>query len=125
VTLQEFEARCAAKAGVTADYPGKGDVVWMKVGGKMFAMTNVKPMTMDGAEVQKFHFINLKCDPDRSRMLRDTHRDIRPGWHQNKIHWNSLYLNGDIPDDLVGDLIDHSYDLAILSLPRKVREQLA
>jgi len=78
VILAEFEALCAAKLGVTADYPGKGEIVWMKIGGKMFAMTNVKPMVMDGTNVVPFHFINLKCDPDRSDMLRATHADIRP-----------------------------------------------
>ncbi len=57
MTLSEFEALCAAKSGVTADYPGKGEVVWMKVGGKMFAMTNVKPMMMDGTQVAPFHLL--------------------------------------------------------------------
>jgi len=125
VTLVEFEALCAAKLGMTADYPGKGETVWMKVGGKMFAMTNVKLMMMDGAQVAPFHFVNLKCDLDRSEMLRATHKDIRPAWHQNKTHWNSLYMNGDVDDELICELTSHSYDLALQSLPKKAQEQLA
>jgi predicted DNA-binding protein (MmcQ/YjbR family) len=125
VTLLEFEALCAAKPGVTADYPGKGEVVWMKVGGKMFAMTNVKPMMMEGVKVMPFHFINLKCDPDRSDMLRATHANIRPAWHQNKTHWNSIYMNGDVGDDLISELTEHSYELALKLLPKKIRELLA
>ena len=51
--------------GVTEAYPMKGEVVWMKVSGKMFAMTNVKTLKMDGEMVSPFHFVNLKCDPVR------------------------------------------------------------
>ena len=58
-------------------------------------------------------------------MLRATHADIRPAWHQNKTHWNSLYLDGDVGDDLIRELTDHSYDLALKSLPKKTQEQLA
>ncbi len=96
----------------------------MKVGGKMFAMTNVRELKMDGDIVSPFHFINLKCDPDRAVQLREKYSSVIPGWHQNKTHWNSVLMVKPPPDTLLKELIDHSYDLVASSLPRAVREKL-
>ena len=124
MTLDEFNAYCLSKSGVTQSYPMKGEAVWMKVGGKMFAMTNVRALKMDGETVSPFHFINLKCDPDRALMLRDKYASITPGWHQNKTHWNSVLMAQPPPDRLIKDLIDHSYELVARSLPQVEKERL-
>lgn len=121
---QEFLSFCSGKPGVTIDHPMGGETAWLKVCGKMFAITNVQPMKMDGNQVPVFHFINLKCDPARAIELRDTYPDIRPGWHQNKTHWNSVMSPGMLPDAFLGELIDHSYALVVASLPPKVRDRL-
>ena len=111
MTLDEFKNYCLAKPDVTESYPMKGEAVWMKANGKLFAIANVRDMKMEGVMVAPFHFINLKCDPDRAMALREQYDVIRPGWHQNKTHWNSVFVGEGISDDLLRDLIDHSYDL--------------
>ena len=124
LTLDDFTGYCLAKPGVTVDSPMKRDTLWFKVSGKLFAITNSASLVMDGVEVAPFHFINLKCDPDRSLMLRETHVAVRPAWHQNKTHWNSLYLGDELSLDLIQELTDHSYDLAAASLTKKARAEL-
>ena len=124
MTLDEFSIYCLSKPGTTDDYPMKREAVWMKAGGKMFAMTNVRALKMDGEIVAPFHFINLKCDPDRALTLREKYSSIIPGWHQNKTHWNSILMTTPPPDACVKDLIDHSYDLVARSLPKAKRETL-
>ena len=124
MTLEGFLAHCRSKPGVTADYPMAGETVWVKVGGKMFAITNVRAMKMDGEAVAPFHFVNLKCDPARAAALRGTHPAIRPGWHQNKTHWNSVIGPAELSNAFLTELVDHSYDLVFASLPRKIRDAL-
>jgi predicted DNA-binding protein (MmcQ/YjbR family)/ADP-ribose pyrophosphatase YjhB (NUDIX family) len=89
-----------AKPGAVEDYPFDTETAVFKVGGKMFALVPV-----DGKSV------NLKCDPIRSRLLRQEHPEITPGYHMNKEHWNTVSLAGKLGDDLIHELIDHSYQL--------------
>lgn len=121
---QAFIDYCLGKPGVEANYPFKGEAVWMKVMGKMFAMANVESLQMEGEMVPPFHFINVKCDPERAVELRETHQAIRPGWHQSKVHWNSLYMDGSLSDALIFELIDHSYDLVASTLSGKLKDEL-
>ena len=88
------------------------DVLVYKVGGKVFALTSPEEFPSR---------INLKCDPDRAVMLRDEYESIIPGFHMNKRHWNTLVLDGSLPKKLVKELIDHSYDLVVASLPKSKR----
>ncbi len=124
MNFDTFKLYCLSKPGVMEDTPMKGDVVWMKVGSKMFAMTNVRALKMDGEIVPPFHFINLKCNPERAAMLRRTYPAIKPGWHQNKTHWNTLLMERSVPDVLIKELTDHSYDLVVASLSKKDKESL-
>ncbi len=91
-----------SKPGATEDYPFGPDTSVFRVGGKMFALCP--------AEVAPKR-VNLKCDPVRARVLRQDHPEITPGYHMNKDHWNTLDLTGDLADELVMELIDHSYEL--------------
>jgi predicted DNA-binding protein (MmcQ/YjbR family) len=68
--------------------------------------------------------VSVKCEPDLAVALRDSYPAIRPGYHLNKRHWNTITLDGSLPDQLVRDLIEDSYDLVVSGLPRRVREQL-
>jgi len=124
MTQEIFHNYCLSKPGVTADYPFKGECVWLKVVGKMFALSNVESMTIDGQSIDPFHFINLKCDPEKAIELRATHSAITPGWHQSKVHWNTLYMDGSLEDDLIRSLIDHSYEIVVKSLTKKQQESL-
>lgn len=55
--------------------------------------------------------VNLKCDPSEADFLRQAFKDVTPGFHMNKIHWNTVYLNGDVPEDELKRMIEQSYNL--------------
>jgi len=113
--MEELRTLLLAFPGVTEEQPFGPEVVVYKVLGKMFALVDYDsvPPTM-----------NLKCDPDRALDLRDTHEAIRPGYHMNKRHWNTLDLDGRLRGSLVEELVRHSYELVVASLPGKLRETL-
>jgi predicted DNA-binding protein (MmcQ/YjbR family) len=87
-------------------------------------MTNLRTLKMAGESVPPFHFINLKCDPERALGLRNKYPAIKPAWHQNKTHWNTLLMGKSLAKSLIEELTDHSYDLVVASLPKKQRESL-
>lgn len=124
MTFEDFRNYCLNKPGVTEDYPFEGETAWMKVMGKLFAISNIVEMKRGKELVPPFHFINMKCDPDRAIDLRERFVEIEPGWHQNKKHWNSVYMNQGLPESLVYELIDHSYELVVASLTKKIQEDL-
>uniref|UniRef100_UPI0040497682 MmcQ/YjbR family DNA-binding protein n=1 Tax=Flavobacterium sp. TaxID=239 RepID=UPI0040497682 len=68
--------------------------------------------------------MNLKCNPERAESLRNEFEAVKPGYHMSKIHWNTVHLGQDLPMHQVLELINHSYDLIVQSLPKKVREEL-
>ncbi len=68
--------------------------------------------------------VNLKCDPDRATKLREEFAGIRPGYHQNKKHWNTVECNDEVPEALVWELVRHSYDLVRASLKKAERDEL-
>jgi len=103
------------KPGTIASYPfGEGTLVF-KVADRMFAL-----IAEDADPLR----INLKCDPDDALALRAKYAAIIPGYHMNKMHWNSLILDGSLPTELVYELIDHSYELVVKGLSKSKREML-
>ena len=88
----------------------------IKVGGRMFARV---PLFEEPGSV------NLKCDPAQALELREIYPRIRPGYHQNKRHWNTVDLDGSVEGDVVRGLIADSYDLVVAGLPRSIRAELA
>lgn len=110
--LREY---CLAKAGTTEELPFGPDVLVFKVMGKMFGAIGLE---------EEEPRVNLKCDPERSVLLREEYPDIIPGWHMNKKHWNTVYLQRELPLSLINELIDHSYELVVASLPKKLKEEL-
>jgi predicted DNA-binding protein (MmcQ/YjbR family) len=115
MTLANVCDHCLTLPHTEATTPFGPDVLVYKVAGKMFAVT---------APDELPHTIGLKCDPDRAIELRDRYEDIRPGYHMNKRHWNTIMLEGRVPTKLVRELIDHSYQLVFDSLPARVRKEL-
>lgn len=103
---------CLSKKGAEETFPFGPSVLVFKVGGKMFALF----------DVDNFNGINLKCDPERSIELRETYSEITPAYHMNKKHWNTVKIDQSIDDQLIVDLIDHSYELVVASLPKKIRD---
>lgn len=112
MTLPDVIARCLALPGVEETTPFGPDVLVYKVGGKMFALTNPDDVPPR---------VNLKCDPERAIDLRERFEAVTPGYHMNKRHWNTVALDGTVPGPLVGELIEHSYQLVVASLPKAKR----
>ena len=77
------------------------------------------------ADIDDFNGINLKADPERSMDLRERFSGIRPGYHMNKKHWNTVAVAEDVGDNLIKELIDHSYFLVFNSLSKRRRDELA
>lgn len=108
-------AECGAKPGSAEDYPFGDEVAVFKVAGRMFALVSLG--TPPGS-------VSLKCDPDLADGLRARYATITPGYHLNKRHWNTVALDGSVPDDELLELIDHSYQLVVARLTRAQRSEL-
>jgi predicted DNA-binding protein (MmcQ/YjbR family) len=109
-------ARCGAKPDAAEDYPFGDDAAVFKVGGKMFALVSLG---------QPPGSVSLKCDPDIAVGLRGQYPAIVAGYHLNKRHWNTVTLDGSVPEDELFDLIDHSYELVVARLTRAERKELS
>jgi predicted DNA-binding protein (MmcQ/YjbR family) len=110
MNAESFRAHCLLKKGATEGTPFGPDNIVFKVGGKMFALLAFEEVPPRA---------NLKCDPDLALELRDRYEQVEPGYHMNKKHWNTVVLDGVIPDGEIRKMIDHSYDLVVQSLPKK------
>jgi predicted DNA-binding protein (MmcQ/YjbR family) len=108
----EFREYCLTKAGATEGTPFGPDVLVFKVGGKMFALAVLDEVPTT---------VNLKCDPDLALDLRDRYEQVRPGYHMNKKHWNTIEIEGGIPAVELRRMIDHSYELVVNNLPKAAR----
>ncbi len=97
------------------DYPFGPDVMVPKIKGKMFATLGIE---------QGIGNMNLKCDPAQAQELRDLFKAVKPGYHMNKLHWNTIILDGSIPQGEIERMIDHSYGLVIKKLKKSEREAL-
>src|SRR5580704_561543 len=108
----ELKARCLALPGAVEEFPFGDEVSVFKVGGKMFAACR-----LDARPLQ----LSAKCEPELAVQLRAAHPAIAPGYHLNKRHWNTITLDGSLPDQIVTDLLVDSYDLVVASLPKARR----
>jgi predicted DNA-binding protein (MmcQ/YjbR family) len=112
--IDEFREYCINRKGVTEEFPFDQSTLVFKVMGKMFALCNV----------DQYQSFNLKCDPERAIELREEFPDlIRPGYHMSKKHWNTVSATG-LNVALQKELIDHSYELVVHSLSKKLRAEL-
>jgi predicted DNA-binding protein (MmcQ/YjbR family) len=107
--LAEFREYCLTKPSATEGTPFGPDVLVFKVSGKMFALAVLDELPTT---------VNLKCDPDLALDLRDRYEQVRPGYHMNKKHWNTVEIENAIPDAELRKMIDHSYELVIKRLPK-------
>lgn len=113
--LDSIRHYLGGKPGTVEEYPFDAVTLALKVGGKMFALvaTDEDPPR-----------VTLKCDPDEAEALRAEFPAVRPGYHMNKAHWNTLTLNGTIPDERVLEMMDDSYALVVRTLKKADREAL-
>ena len=114
MNIEDFREYCVRKPGVTEEFPFDEVTLVFKVMGKMFALTN-----LDGD-----WSLALKCDPQRAIDLREQFPAIQPGYHMSKVHWNTVMMDGSLPQPLVLEMIDHSYQLVVGKLPKKVKDEL-
>ena len=113
--LDEILQFCLQLKGTTEHFPFDQKTLVFKVMGKMYALIDVE--TPDS--------INLKCDPERAIDLRERYASVQPGWHMNKTHWNTVLLNNELSSTQIQELIVHSYDLVVSSLPKKLQHELS
>lgn len=116
MNVEELQSYCSGKKGVTEEFPFDETTLVFKVMGKAFALCGLS---------EPEHRVNLKCDPERALELRERYADIIPGWHMNKKHWNTVYLERELSNDLICELIDHSYNLVVSKLKRVDKEALS
>jgi predicted DNA-binding protein (MmcQ/YjbR family) len=116
VTARALRKLCLGFPGAFEDFPFGPEHSVFKVEGKLFAISALK-----GSPLK----VSLKCEPELAEQLRASFPDaIAPGYHLNKRHWNTVLLDGSVPDVMVRDMVEDSYDLIVAAMPRAVRERL-
>lgn len=115
MNIEELRTYCLSKKGVTEGLPFGESTLVFKVMDKIFALASIesKPLSF-----------NLKCDPAKAEELREQYDCVRPGYHMNKKHWNTVLADGSVSRRLLEEWIDHSYALVAGSLPKKQRDTL-
>lgn len=115
MNIEDIRDYCLAKPGVTEGLPFGEDTLVFKVGEKLFLLTSISSGNQ----------FNVKCDPERAIELRERYSEVQPGYHMNKKHWNTVYTDGSLTRKQLCDMIDHSYELVLKSLPRKIQDEIA
>ena len=114
MNIEELRDYCLSLKGVTEDTPFDETSLVFKVIGKIFCITDLK---------DKFS-VALKNDPEKNIELREEYPSVKPGYHLNKMHWNTIEIDSSIQDDFLKNLIDESYDLVVLKLKKEEKQQL-
>ena len=118
MNLETFYEYCLSMKGVTEHFPFDKDTLVFKVGGKMFALSSLNQWEKGSPSV------NLKCNPDYAQELRAQYDGIQPAFHMNKVHWNTIVMNSEVPDKFVKELIDDSYQLVFKSLTKNIQNEI-
>ena len=111
MNIEEIRNYCLALKGATEGFPFGEDTLVFKVGDKMFALMNLYGDLS----------LNLKCDPELAVELREKYSAVKPGYHMNKTHWNTVMVDGSFPESKLREWINHSYQLIVDSLPKSRR----
>lgn len=111
----ELRDHCLSFTGAEETFPFGSNTSVFKVAGKMFALSQL------GADSLR---ISLKCEPELAEALRGSHAAVLPGYHLNKRHWNTVIIDGSLPDDAIHSMIEDSYDLVVSKLPQARRRAL-
>jgi predicted DNA-binding protein (MmcQ/YjbR family) len=111
----DLRAHCFLFAGTEETFPFGPETSVFKVAGKMFALSRLADEPLR---------VSLKCEPELAEHLREAHAAVLPGYHLNKRHWNTVVIDGSLPDRLVRDMIEDSYDLVVSKLPSAQRGAL-
>jgi len=115
-SIEAVERACLVKPGAFLDRPFGPETLVYKVAGRIFALVASRATPLQ---------VSLKCDPELAVALRSSYPAITAGYHLNKRHWNTVRLDGSVPESTVRELIDLSYDLVVARLPAAARRSLA
>lgn len=115
MNIEDFRIYCLSKPGTEECLPFDPHTLVFKVMGKMFALTSLNSETFT---------VNLKCDPDKALELREEYDAVRPGYHMNKKHWNTVDFEAGLRISFLKELIDHSYNLVVKGLTKKLKAEL-
>jgi predicted DNA-binding protein (MmcQ/YjbR family) len=114
MNIEELREHCLRKPGTEECFPFGEETLVFKVGGKVFLIASLT----DGNQ------FNVKCDPERAIELRERYEEVQPGYHMNKRHWNTVRMDGALKAKEIREMIDHSYEIIVAGLPKKIREKL-
>ena len=116
MNIEEFREYCLSKKAVEETFPFDEHTLVFKVMGKMFALNGLQRNPPQ---------VNLKANPEWAIELRESHHQVIEGWHMNKKHWNTVFIEDGLEDALIREMIDHSYDLVVSKLTKKLQKELA
>ena len=111
----ELRDHCLSFPGAEETFPFGPNTSVFKVAGKMFALSQLAADPLR---------VSLKCEPELAEALRGAHAAVLPGYHLNKRHWNTVVIDGSLPDEAIRDMVEDSYDLVVSKLPRTRRRAL-
>jgi predicted DNA-binding protein (MmcQ/YjbR family) len=116
VHAEQLRAHCLSFSGVVESFPFGPETSVFKVAGKIFALSRLNHDPLQ---------VSLKCEPQLAEQLREAHGAVRPGYHLNKRHWNTVTVDGSLSEQMIEDMIEDSYDLVVSSLSRARRDALS
>lgn len=114
MNVEQLRDYCLQKCGVTEGMPFGEDTLVFKVGNKIFLLISLNTGNR----------FNVKCDPELAIELREQHSEVIPGFHMNKVHWNTVYMDGNLTEKQLRDMVDHSYNLIFKSLPKNIQTEI-
>lgn len=115
MNIESLRDYCLSLPGVTEGFPFGAETLVFKIGGKVFLLTPI-----DSVKVS----FNVKCDPEKAQKLREEHEFVHPGYHMNKKHWNTIFVEGKVSDDILKSWISESYRLVLAALPKNLQKEL-
>jgi predicted DNA-binding protein (MmcQ/YjbR family) len=115
MTSDELRDQCLSFRGSEETFPFGFETSVFKVAGKLFALSRLAARPLQ---------VSVKCEPLLAEQLRAAHAAVIPGYHLNKRHWNTVIVDGSLPERMIADMIEDSYDLVVSRLPRVRREAL-
>ncbi len=115
MNIESISEYCRKKKGVTEDFPFDEDTLAIRVINKIFLLASLEKIPLQ---------MNLKCDPEYAVELRERYDSVQPGFHMNKSHWNTVVIDGSIPNSELKEMIDHSYEQVVKGLKKADKEKL-
>ncbi|PTR00873.1 putative DNA-binding protein (MmcQ/YjbR family) [Mucilaginibacter yixingensis] len=114
MNVESLRDYCLSLQGTTEDMPFGEETLAFRIGEKIFLLISLDTGNR----------FNVKCDPELAVQLREQHNEVQPGYHMNKKHWNTIYMDGNLSDKQLREMIHHSYTLVLQSLPKRLQDEI-